>query len=194
MPITTLRLSGGSFAACTAKKARARRARSIFSVAVASSVKGGTGAKRKKPVRKLWGDGRGRFRTKGRYGAATVRGTKWLTADRCDGTLVRVERGKVDVEDLIRPKTRVKRVRAGQKTLVPAKRQVSLGALLAALLASAATAPAPAPERGVAVVLERVGGHGLRAHRGRRRVPPAAERRAPPGAHDGRRPGGPACG
>ena len=122
-PITTLRLSGGSFKACTAKKARARGARSIFSVAVASSVKGGTGAKRKKPVRKLWGDGRGRFRTKGRYGAATVRGTKWLTADRCDGTLVRVERGKVDVEDLIRPKTRVKRVRAGQKTLVPAKRK-----------------------------------------------------------------------
>ena len=27
----------------------------------------------------LWGDGRGRFRTRGRYGAATVRGTKWLT-------------------------------------------------------------------------------------------------------------------
>ena len=35
---------------------------------------------------------------------------------------------------------------------------MSLGALLAALLATASTAPAPAPERGVAVVLERVSG------------------------------------
>ena len=52
-----------------------------------------------------------------------MRGTKWLTADRCDGTLVRVERGKVDVEDLIRPKSRDKLVRAGQQILVPAKRK-----------------------------------------------------------------------
>ena len=124
VPVTTLRLSGGSFAACGSRKAKARGARSIFSVAVAASVKGGTGARaKKKPPRRLWGDGRGKFRTKGRYGAATVRGTKWLTVDRCDGTLVRVERGKVDVEDLIRPRRKVQRVRAGQKTFVPAKRK-----------------------------------------------------------------------
>ena len=54
--------------------------------------------------RRLWGNGRGRFRTRGRYGAATVRGTKWLTDDRCDGTLVRVKRGKVAVKDLQRPR------------------------------------------------------------------------------------------
>jgi hypothetical protein len=60
---------------------------------------------RKKKVRRLWGDGKGRFRTKGRHGAATVRGTKWLTEDRCDGTLVRVKRGVVAVKDFAKKKT-----------------------------------------------------------------------------------------
>src|SRR5262249_53872328 len=41
-------------------------------------------------VRALWGDGKGRFQTRGQYAAATVRGTKWLVQDRCDGTLTRV--------------------------------------------------------------------------------------------------------
>ena len=52
-----------------------------------------------------------------------MRGTKWLTVDRCDGTLVRVVRGKVDVDDLIRPRVGVKRVRAGRQTLVRARRR-----------------------------------------------------------------------
>jgi hypothetical protein len=59
----------------------------------------------KKKVRRLWGDGKGRFRTKGKHGAATVRGTKWLTEDRCNGTLVRVKRGKVAVRDFAKRKT-----------------------------------------------------------------------------------------
>ena len=119
-PVTTLRLSGGSFAACGSKRAKAKHVRSVLSVASAAQRKRTKG---RKPPRKLWGDGRGRFRTKGRYGAATVRGTKWLTADRCNGTLVRVERGKVDVDDLIRPRVKVKRVRAGGQTLVRARRK-----------------------------------------------------------------------
>ena len=42
----------------------------------------------KKPkTRKLWGDGKGNFRTTGKYSAATVRGTKWLVQDSCTGTL-----------------------------------------------------------------------------------------------------------
>lgn len=53
----------------------------------------------RKRVRRLWGDGKGRYRTRGRYSAASVRGTKWLTEDRCDGTVTRVERGVVVVED-----------------------------------------------------------------------------------------------
>jgi hypothetical protein len=44
----------------------------------------------------------GRFRTRGRYSAATVRGTAWTTSDRCDGTLTSVRRGTVLVTDLVR--------------------------------------------------------------------------------------------
>jgi hypothetical protein len=48
---------------------------------------------------------KGRFRTRGRYSAATVLGTAWDTADRCDGTLTRVRRGTVVVNDFARHKT-----------------------------------------------------------------------------------------
>jgi uncharacterized repeat protein (TIGR02543 family) len=53
-------------------------------------------------IRHAWGDAHGSFKTKGRYAAATVRGTRWETIDYCDGTLVIVRRGRVDVFDLIR--------------------------------------------------------------------------------------------
>ncbi|MFZ0043643.1 MAG: hypothetical protein WAK93_20205, partial [Solirubrobacteraceae bacterium] len=42
-------------------------------------------------------DNHGNFRTRGRYSAATVRGTEFSTSDRCDGTLTTVRRGAVDV-------------------------------------------------------------------------------------------------
>jgi hypothetical protein len=70
-------------------------------------------ARRKK--RRLWGDGSGRFRTKGQYSSATVRGTKWLTQDSCAGTLTRVRRGKVDVRDFVRKRTI--RLKNGQQYL-----------------------------------------------------------------------------
>jgi hypothetical protein len=41
----------------------------------------------------------GSFRTSGRYSSATVRGTEWTTAEQCNGTLSRVQRGVVDVKD-----------------------------------------------------------------------------------------------
>lgn len=59
----------------------------------------------KKRKRRLWGDGSGRFRTKGRHSAATVVGTKWLVEDRCKSTLTRVVRGKVKVRDFVKKKT-----------------------------------------------------------------------------------------
>jgi hypothetical protein len=63
-------------------------------------------AARKKPkTRRLWGDGSGAFRTQGRYSAATVRGTKWLVQDSCAGTLTKVARGVVSVNDRVRHKT-----------------------------------------------------------------------------------------
>ena len=79
-PVTTLQLTGPSV-------------RDVCAVATAS------GKGKRKKVRRLWGDGKGRFRTSGHYSAATVRGTRWLTEDRCDGTLTRVVRGTVEVED-----------------------------------------------------------------------------------------------
>jgi hypothetical protein len=98
--IMTLRLEGGNFRGC------GRRVSTL-----------GMDAK-KRPVRKLWGDGKGRFSTKGRYSSATVRGTKWLVIDRCDGTLTRVLRGVVRVRDFGKRKT--VDVRAGRTYLAKA--------------------------------------------------------------------------
>ena len=47
-------------------------------------------------------DNHGKFRSKGRYAAATTRGTAWSMADRCDGTLTSVSSGAVTVNDLVR--------------------------------------------------------------------------------------------
>ncbi len=44
-----------------------------------------------------------------------VRGTKWTTTDRCDGTLTTVTRGKVAVRDFRRKKTII--VKAGKSYL-----------------------------------------------------------------------------
>jgi hypothetical protein len=63
----------------------------------------------------LRADAKGRFRTRGRYSSATVRGTSWDTSDRCDGTLTSVRRGSVTVQDLRRAKTVI--VRSGQRYL-----------------------------------------------------------------------------
>ena len=71
--------------------------------------------KRKPKTRKLWGDGRGKFRTRGSFSSATVRGTKWVVIDRCDGTLTRVVRGSVTVRDRVRGRTVT--VRAGKQYL-----------------------------------------------------------------------------
>ena len=54
--------------------------------------------------RRLWGNGRGRFRTRGRYATATVRGTLWQVRDTCDTTTVTVGRGTVVVRDLAKRK------------------------------------------------------------------------------------------
>ena len=96
--VAELALTGGSFADCPA----AARARA-----------GQAG----KAVRALWAKGKGRFRTKGRFSTATVRGTRWLTTDRCDGTLTTVTEGSVTVKAVGRRKPVV--VRAGRSFLAP---------------------------------------------------------------------------
>jgi len=69
---------------------------------------------------------RGRIRTRGRYGAATVRGTRWTTVDRCDthprpGTLVVVSKGLVAVRSFTLRRTVL--VPAGARFLAPAPRR-----------------------------------------------------------------------
>jgi hypothetical protein len=99
--LTSLVLRGGNFAACRRPSANGSR------VAGASAVR---------RIRRLWGRDRGgRFRTYGRQSQATVRGTRWLTEDRCDGTLTRVTSGAVAVRDRVRRRTVI--VRAGHSYL-----------------------------------------------------------------------------
>ena len=69
--------------------------------------------------RRLWGDGSGRFRTRGKHSAATVVGTKWLVEDRCKSTLTRVVRGRVEVRDFVKKKTVV--VRRGKRYVARAR-------------------------------------------------------------------------
>jgi hypothetical protein len=72
-------------------------------------------------VRRLWGrDNGGRFRTHGRHSHATVRGTRWVTVDRCDGTLTRVTEGAVSVRDRVRRRTVL--VRSGHSYLAKSRR------------------------------------------------------------------------
>ncbi len=76
--------------------------------------------------RRLTVDARGKIKTRGKYGAAIVRGTRWTIVDRCrheprPGTLVTVRSGRV-VVDAFRLKTR-KTVRAGRSYLAPATRR-----------------------------------------------------------------------
>jgi hypothetical protein len=74
----------------------------------------------------LWGNGKGKFRTSGKYSSATVRGTIWLTQDRCDGTLTKVNRGTVQVRDFRLNKT--VSVKAGKSYLARAARAASKSA------------------------------------------------------------------
>jgi hypothetical protein len=77
-------------------------------------------AAKKKRKRRLWGDGRGRFRTKGKHSAATIVGTRWLVEDRCNSTVTKVARGTVSVRDFAKRKT--VKVKAPKKYVARARR------------------------------------------------------------------------
>ena len=81
----TLSLRGGDFGPCETKAARQDQ----------STVGGPL-------IRRLFADAEGDFRTRGRFAAATIRGTTWTTVDACFGTLTDVAAGEVTVTDLIR--------------------------------------------------------------------------------------------
>ena len=101
--LTELRLKGSSFRACR----RGRRGGSARAAQLS-----------RRTIRRLRAKAKGRFRTRGRRSSATVRGTIWTTADRCDGTLTSVRRGLVVVRDFRRKKNVL--VRAGKRYLARA--------------------------------------------------------------------------
>jgi hypothetical protein len=88
--VTELQLRGASAAACRptgkARTAAVKRLSKRVLGLLRASVKG-------------------QFRTRGRFSAGTVRGTRWTTTDRCDGTLTQVTRGAVSVLDFRERKT-----------------------------------------------------------------------------------------
>ncbi|HME02778.1 MAG TPA: IPT/TIG domain-containing protein, partial [Solirubrobacteraceae bacterium] len=83
-------LVGGDFSVCPTARERSHLART--SSRHASS---------KHTVRKLWSEGHGRYSTKGNYAAGAVLGTKWLTEDRCDGTLIHVFTDRVAITNFV---------------------------------------------------------------------------------------------
>ena len=103
--LTELRLKGSSFRRCRALR---------------SGTRAGAAQLSRRTIRRLRANATGRFRTRGRNSSATVRGTVWITADRCDGTLTTVKRGRVAVRDLRRQRTIV--IRAGKRYLAKTPR------------------------------------------------------------------------
>jgi hypothetical protein len=112
--LTTLSLLEGAFSgapaysSCKARKASDRSSPSA-SAALSSKV-----------LQTLSASAKGKFRTRGKYSAATVRGTVWAMSDRCDGTLTTVKRHTVLVDDFVRHITVA--VHAGHSYLARARK------------------------------------------------------------------------
>ena len=66
-------------------------------------------ASRRVKRRRVWGSAKGEFRTVGRHGAATVRGTRWFVEDRRAGTFIKVTEGEVLAEAFERNKRKLLR-------------------------------------------------------------------------------------
>jgi hypothetical protein len=94
--LTTLSLLEGAFRGGPSFASCGRRA--------SDTAGGGAQAARvsHKVLQALLATAKGKFRTRGRFAAATVRGTAWGLRDRCDGTLTVVRRGTVAVSDFVR--------------------------------------------------------------------------------------------
>jgi hypothetical protein len=108
--LTTLTLLEGAFpGAPTYRSCRAGRAVSAH------------GALSSRILQTLRSRASGRFRTRGRYGSGTVRGTQWTTTDRCDGTLIAVQFHSVLVTDFVKHVTVL--VTAGHSYLARARRR-----------------------------------------------------------------------
>ncbi len=82
-------LVGGKLGSCPRAKGRRHHTRS-------AQV-----ATKKKPVRKLWAEGHGKYSTKGNYATGAALGTRWITEDLCGGTLIKVLLHRVFVTNLV---------------------------------------------------------------------------------------------
>ena len=112
------KLQSGDFGAGIFKLLQSRRQKGLTDLNIidnrsASQVCATVGKKGKARAAKLSSktlgrvnaSGHGHFAVRGRYSAATVRGTVWSVANRCEGTLTHVTRGVVSVRDFRRRKT-----------------------------------------------------------------------------------------
>jgi hypothetical protein len=100
-------LTGGNFQVCPTARQRRHLARAAANRASGRHV-----------VRKLWAAGHGSYSTKGNYATGAVLGTRWLTEDLCEGTLIRVATDKVAVRNLVNHRRRT--VKAGHQYLAKA--------------------------------------------------------------------------
>jgi predicted outer membrane repeat protein len=116
----TATFSEGVFRITQGKGARPLTVLTLVETLSCPAKKASAAAKGKKK-RRLWGDGKGRFQTKGKHSAATVVGTKWLVEDTCTTTLTRVVNGRVSVRDFVKKKTVV--VKAGKSYTAKAKKK-----------------------------------------------------------------------
>ena len=107
-PLTTVSMTGGGLDACSKLPKGGAR-------------KQDAGAAKRKRRRTLFSNVHGRFRTRGRNSAATVRGTKFTVTDTCKGTLTQVKSGTVRVRDFRLRKTRT--VKAGHSYLARSRRR-----------------------------------------------------------------------
>jgi hypothetical protein len=103
-PVTAFRLIGGSFAVCDGS------GRSKASALVPLGHEGRAPIRIRR-LRTVTGPLKGPYQVIGRYGIAVAEGTKWVTEDRCDGTVVVRETGRV----LLRNRRRGGEVRAGNQ-------------------------------------------------------------------------------
>jgi hypothetical protein len=101
-PLTTVSMTGGGLGACS-------------KLPKGGAPKADAGAAKRGRRRTLFSNVHGRFRTRGRNSAATVRGTRFTVTDTCKGTLTQVKSGTVKVRDFWLRKTRT--VKAGHSYL-----------------------------------------------------------------------------
>jgi hypothetical protein len=109
---TELKLTGGELSRCPARPS------------AESASQDAPAAAQPSPLRSLWVKGGGSVRVRGRFGVASGRGAWWLTQDSCRGTLVKVKRSSVRVDDVTKQAPVF--VEAGHSYLAHAAVKVSL--------------------------------------------------------------------